>query len=773
MRVAATLGLGGLLLGAVGCASKRPGIMVKKIRFEGNTGVLSVDDGIEYLGVTDYDLRSAMEQSQNERFAWLAPNRRRAYLDEDTLRLDAWRIENWYAHHGYFNARFMGWDVAIVRDRSTLFGSPPKAVITGRVIEGEPTILRLPEDMPGDAVALTGLEGLGVGGRPLRSQISDVATSYGLSEGSGFNLDSVQSVEGVIKGILLNKSYARATVSSEVEVWPDASSAQVRINMDIGPACRFGEITIYGDFDISEEIIRTELLGDDADSRLQSGDAYSANALAAAQQRLFGLGVFSVVNVVPLLDESALDVIDVRVTVTERKPQQIRIGGGVLLESGKQDVHASVSHRHVNIANRLIRLDTSASLGYTIIGDVAFDEDGSGDDSAIAVTDQGITYNLSSTLTIPRPTIRGRLVRPLELNLSGEIEQIIEPAYEYFATSLSPGATINPKDSNYTFQLGYDWTRFTYGEFAEEDLSDDSDVPIPISGQTFVLSELEESVIFDSRNDPIDTRRGSYAILELTQAGGILGGQSNFIRIRPEYRAFYPLLRLSNLRFAGETLRRRLNWTPPGRVAFRAGGGAIFTYGQPEQQIIPLQERLYLGGSNDVRGWSRNALGPYVCGGDAAGNGRRRFNGTGGQLLNVIGGSQSFGYGCSSPSGYATSVDELRPVGGRYSVYGTVEYRRYLQEPLSTLGIALFSDFGMVFLDSNELGEEWQRFTEAVQTWTFDDGDRLLAQNVGGGLRYQTPIGPVRIDLAYRLDRDIRFDNEPRFRFHFALGETF
>jgi outer membrane translocation and assembly module TamA len=44
---------------------------------------------------------------------------------------------------------------------------------------------------------------------------------------------------------------------------------------------------------------------------------------------------------------------------------------------------------------------------------------------------------------------------------------------------------------------------------------------------------------------------------------------------------------------------------------------------------------------------------------------------------------------------------------------------------------------------------------------------------VGAGLRYKSPIGPVRLDLARRLDDEPMFSLEPRYGVHFSVSEAF
>jgi outer membrane translocation and assembly module TamA len=49
---------------------------------------------------------------------------------------------------------------------------------------------------------------------------------------------------------------------------------------------------------------------------------------------------------------------------------------------------------------------------------------------------------------------------------------------------------------------------------------------------------------------------------------------------------------------------------------------------------------------------------------------------------------------------------------------------------------------------------------------------------VGSGLRYQTPVGPIRFDFGYQLNRipGLLVDGEPetrRWRIHFSIGQAF
>jgi translocation and assembly module TamA len=80
-------------------------------------------------------------------------------------------------------------------------------------------------------------------------------------------------------------------------------------------------------------------------------------------------------------------------------------------------------------------------------------------------------------------------------------------------------------------------------------------------------------------------------------------------------------------------------------------------------------------------------------------------------------------------------------IGGRFLAVGSLELERTI---VGNWGAAVFTDFGNAFDPDNT--SEWE-------------------QSAGVGLRYGTPIGPVRIDFAYALTKD-----DGGVRLHFGLG---
>lgn len=97
------------------------------------------------------------------------------------------------------------------------------------------------------------------------------------------------------------------------------------------------------------------------------------------------------------------------------------------------------------------------------------------------------------------------------------------------------------------------------------------------------------------------------------------------------------------------------------------------------------------------------------------------------------------------------------PIGGASFVNLSAELRVPVWR---SLGAVLFFDGGNVW----------------AKPWDINVGD--LRYDVGPGLRYQTPIGPIRADIGYQLNPipGLLVNGKPearRFRFHFSIGQAF
>lgn len=173
-------------------------------------------------------------------------------------------------------------------------------------------------------------------------------------------------------------------------------------------------------------------------------------------------------------------------------------------------------------------------------------------------------------------------------------------------------------------------------------------------------------------------------------------------------------------------IRRFTRLTSSTMLAMRVQGGGLF---QTSSDSLPSNIRFYLGGTNSVRGWYRHELGPKRVQVDSTG-----FN-------------------------------DYIPLGGRAMFGFNVEIRQELGFLINGLGMAAFLDGGQI----------WETFARAPR--------RPLQFGIGGGLRYKSPLGPVRVDIGYKLnptnqDLDIYQGTNHgsawnRIGIHFSIGQAF
>jgi outer membrane protein assembly factor BamA len=252
---------------------------------------------------------------------------------------------------------------------------------------------------------------------------------------------------------------------------------------------------------------------------------------------------------------------------------------------------------------------------------------------------------------------------------------------------------------------------------------------IPIYSEPVRVGMPSITYLRDTRDDPVNSTKGTYNTFDLGVASGYVGSQANFGRILAQNATYYKFWR--SFVFA-RSLRIGVE-SPYGNLGY-----------------IPLPERYFVGGSNSHRGFAINQAGP-----------RDPYSGA--------------------------------PVGGNAMIVNNLELRLppmplpYIRDDLS---FVLFHDIGNDFGTANEMWKNLFRMNQRDQASCRDVSlaatcdFSYMSQAVGTGVRYRTPIGPVSVDLGYNLNPPIFPVKEPssgapyyeqvrHFNFFFSIGQTF
>ena len=310
------------------CLSSSKTPVVESISFRGNGGYWSATN--------DEQLRNAMKQKSNRTFGFLAPDLWMVPYNLNDLDQDGQRLEVWYAHHGYFDAKFQGWNRSLV---PSLFSFRPHIRLEGVVTEGEPAIVRT-INVRGDMFGT------------LKKGLQRIVDPY---KGSVFSLEDIEYVEELLSSYLYERSYAKTKIETEILVWPndcmdvrhhqgqciianleaycgakcseviervnncgtdnacitqvnykqwmrieESTVVDVRFHVDKGASYRFGEIHIHGDTHVPLETVLDKVV---QEAQVRPGSSYKLDKIYRAQEVLYNMGLFSVVNIVPTYDE--------------------------------------------------------------------------------------------------------------------------------------------------------------------------------------------------------------------------------------------------------------------------------------------------------------------------------------------------------------------------------------------------------------------------------------------------------------------------------------
>jgi len=220
--------------------------------------------------------------------------------------------------------------------------------------------------------------------------------------------------------------------------------------------------------------------------------------------------------------------------------------------------------------------------------------------------------------------------------------------------------------------------------------------------------------IRNRRDNDLETTRGSYTTVEGGVASSYFASEADFSRALVKNTTYYSFGRNRKQRYVFARSTSVGVENPFGRTVVldpsaTAPDGA---------SLIPLPERFYSGGGNSHRGFGLNQAGP-----------RDPFTGF--------------------------------PVGGSAVFLNNLELRLpYVAMPYlhDNIGFAIFHDMGNVFARPQEMVQSLGRWHQPDPALCFNVNTHLqcnynyLSHAVGLGVRYQTPIGPLRFDLGYNLN---------------------
>ncbi len=424
---------------------------------------------------------------------------------------------------------------------------------------------------------------------------------------------------------------------------------------------------------------------------VRAGDWFRQDQLYLTQRDLYGLGMFRSVNVVladttPPPGDSTVRVV---VHVAEAPRHRIRLGAGYGSLDCFRVQSGWTAYDFLGGARSLDVTGQLSKIGVGVPTNANFKDNVCRFLRADSTSD---TLNYNATVTLRQPAF---LSPRHTASFAVFAERRSEfKAYTRQAVGANVAVTFNARrDVPVTVGYGYSVGRTT--------------ADAVVYCQRFLLCNESDQVFLANRrpfaaitisgvrarvNSVLDPSAGSVTQVTLVHASRYVLSDTlyEFNRGELEVSKYYPLSRRSVL-------------------AWRVRGGTILPQrlsllGQ-SVKFVPPDQRFYAGGPNSVRGFARNELGPRVYVSDSL-----EVSGTDTTYKNI----------------------QASPTGGNTVFTANLELR--VPSPIfpDRVRLGLFVDVGQV----------WER----GDTGTTVSGLRVTP---GLGLRFITPLGPVRLDAAY------------------------
>lgn len=493
---------------------------------------------------------------------------------------------------------------------------------------------------------------------------------------------------------------------------PEPARAEVYLQITSGPICAFGTVTLVGFGDLPEAKIRRLIA-------VSSGSRYSQAALDSARAALLELGLFSTVEFAEDRPDDNGSVVPVTFRVTRTPLRTLTLGGGGQADVLRTDVHFVAGYEHQNFLGGLRRLTMQVKPGLVLF-----------------------PTNLQNLLppqrVLPEVKSKAELRQPsfLEARLNGTLrsEFLIYPlTLPARSAPEVPDVVVGYREIRQAAGLDRTFLRGKLGLAAFYNFQ----VSFPFSYfgaldqgiRRLILSYVSLTQTVDLRNDPVRPRRGAFFGNEIQVAG--IGGDARDVRFQPEARFYAPISkRLTLATRAGVGFLFPFSYG--GSLGEEPGQDALASRAFASQRNRDLQilyfRGLFSGGPSSNRGYVIRGVGPR-------GVAPFHIGGATTQRRDCVGRAPG-GSGVPGTSAQVAAIAPIDPnicgvpLGGLSSWESSVEVRAMITELFS---LSFFLDASDVTRDRLTLRLDYPHLS------------------TGTGFRYDTPVGPVRLDVGYAL----------------------
>jgi outer membrane protein insertion porin family len=529
--------------------------------------------------------------------------------------------------------------------------------------------------------------------------------------GQPFSLVTLSGDRDAVLGYYLSNGFdqAKIEVAQTIEK-EDASKTDVSFNVTEGEQVTIGKVLQSGIHYTRPTVVNDQVL-------VHAGNPLDQSALLETQRNLYNLALFNEVVAAVQNPQGDAQQKNVLVQITEAKRWDVTYGFGFEVQTGIP------ACQYCTQQGTTLAQQGKAGASPRVSLDVSRINVRGTDDSLTLHTEYGLLEKIA-TLTFQNPHFEGH--KNLALQISGGYSNV-QDITTFQSSKLQGDFRITQKASKKdTFIYDFQYRRVAVNPAS---LAIAADL-IPLLSEPVRVGGPGITWFHDTRvPSPLDAQKGSYTSVQEFWASSKFGSQTSFSRTDITNSTYYAFGKRKYV-FARETRVGFIasygvnpNLPTSGNVDSSVCGGILATT-NASCNAVPLPERLYAGGATSHRGFVINGAGPRDL-----------------------------------QTGY--------PVGGSAVFVNSFEMR--FPAPLlpivgDNVSFVLFHDMGNVFDHVGDMFPSFARFhqpdnltCEQVTNVTIGTCNfNYFSHAVGLGLRYKTPVGPIRVDLSYNL-------NPPRY----------
>ncbi len=484
------------------------------------------------------------------------PFAQKHHFDAVTWQTDLRRIERIYEAQGFFQAEVVRHEVKPVRT-----GVDVKAVID----EGKPSRI--------DSLEVQGLDGL-----PARER-RRLLKIMGLEVGDVFIEQRWKNAHEQLRQHLRDLGYAQVDVRGRALVDVEEHKVSLLVVARPGPVFRFGDVEVRAE---AGARINPLWVKEQVRLAIHPDERFSDQALVEAQRRVFAMGVFSMAKVSAGSPDADARVVPVVVEVGEAPFRTLRAGGGLHVDQIRNEARLRLEWTNLNFLGGMRKLGARAEAGWAFIPNVfaVARSDTAGGARNGPVARLGLQFE--QPRLFQRPSLRGKSNLDVERTLEQTYDAVgarmgFGPAWQIWST-LSVYATYN--------------VQAYYVEGAV--IASANAAPLTLGCNTrasdcfILLSYLEQGIVWDHRDFPLEARNGFFISLSLQEGGGPLGGDFSYVRLLPDVRGYVSAA--NRVTFAGRLrLGELYHWSAESAVVTRFfAGGGVSMRGFSERRLSPL-----------------------------------------------------------------------------------------------------------------------------------------------------------------------------------------